>query len=459
MKKLSIKKKLTLWYGLTIFLVSSILFISFYLITNRYLVYETDRSLSIHSSQVAYNVGINTNSLHDTQTKDILELSQKEAPGMFVQIVDSQGFNVDGTISDFSALAKKAVSTKNPQYTQVKVNEFSMRVIAYPITSNNSTLGAVIMGHQIDVYEKTLSQIRIIGILLLMFLISPSILIGYWLAKSATDPIKRLSLDINKINSENLSRHVELKVDTEESDLLVNNFNSLLDRLNNAFNLEKQFLGEMAHEVKTPLSVIKSNSEVTLSKIRSPEEYQQSIQQTLSQIDKLTKSLLSLMDFAWAQSSEAKIKFEKLNLSQLMLEIESVAKYTSAPKEITIISDIADAIYIQGKEEKLYQAIYNIVDNAVKFTPRGGLVEIKLYNKNEDAVIEVKDNGIGIDKEQQKSIFSRFYRTEQNKNIAGHGLGLAIADSIVKAHDGQIKLESEKDKGSTFKVVFKALRN
>lgn len=453
MKKLSIKNKLTLWYSIIIFLVSTILFVSFYLLTNRYLIYETDRSLTIHSSQIAYSIGLETNNLHDKHTKEMLDMSQKEAPGMFVEIVDSNGNNVDGNKSEFYSLALNALNSISPKFVQTKVNDFSMRVIAYPIVNNSKTIGAVIMGHQIDIYEKTLAQLRTVGLSLLVFLIAPAILIGYWLAKSATDPIKKLGVDINKINAENLARHVDVKIDTEESQILVNNFNSMLDRLENAFKLERQFLGEMAHEVKTPLAVIKSNAEVTLANERSQKEYKESIQQTLNQIDKLTNSLLGLMDFAWSQSTEAKTKFEKINISQLMEEVVNVTEYAATPKNISVSSNITPELFVKGKEDKLYQAIYNIADNAIKFTPNKGKVSIMLFKQDGKAIIEIADSGIGIDKEQQKNIFNRFYRTDQNKNIAGHGLGLAIAESIIKAHDGHIKVTSEPGNGSTFRII------
>ncbi len=455
LKKLSVRKQLTLWYALIILIISVVLFTSFFLLTKRYLSLETDRSLSIHASQIAYSVALNTNNTHDTQTKDILSLSQKEVPGIFVEIVDAQGFTSDGTASNFQTLSNQAVASNAPVFAQKKTGDLTMRVIAYPIKNADTAFGAVVMGHPIDIYEKTLEQLKKIGIIVLFFIITPAILIGYLLARSATSPITKLGKAFNKVTSENLARSIDLPVSSEETEILVTNFNSLLDRLGKAFNFERQFLGEMAHEVKTPLAVIKTNSEVTLSKDRTTAEYRQAMQQTLEQVDKLTKSLLSLMDFAWSQSTDVKNMFTEVNLSQLMSEISSVAKYSATPKQIRIQHSIVENIIIFGKEDKLYQAIYNILDNAIKFTPEKGIVSINLFTEKDSAIIEIKDTGIGIDKAQQKDIFNRFYRTEQNINIAGHGLGLAIADSIIKAHDGRIELTSEKGKGSTFRVVFK----
>lgn len=451
-KKLSIKKQLTLWYSLIVFLVAVVLFTSFFLLTKNYLIYETDRSLSIHASQISYSIALNIDSTNGPKTKDILNLSQKEAPGIFVEVVDLQGFNTDGNVSIFRDLSTTAIEANTSIYTQKKIADFTMRVIATPIRHNDRVFGSVIMGHPIDVFEKTLLQLRNIGIITILFFIIPSILVGYLLAKYITDPISKLGKDINKITSENLSRMINLPTSSEETDLLVTNFNSLLERLGKAFNLERQFLGEMAHEIKTPLSVIKSNSEVTLSKTRSADEYRKSIKQTLSQIDKLSNNMVSLMDFAWSQSADLIKTFKKVNLSQLLSEINNVAVYMATPKNIKVESDIENNILVLCKEEKLYQAIYNILDNAVKFTPENGKVFIALYREKAQAIIEITDTGIGIAPEQQRDIFNRFYKTEQNKNIAGHGLGLAIADSIVRAHEGHIEIDSKKEKGSTFTI-------
>ena len=352
-KRLSIKEQLTIWYTLIIFAVTAVLFLSFQLLTKKYLVYETDRSLSTHAAQIAYSVSLNTTNLRSTQTQNILNLGQKEIPGILAEIVDFHGVDTKGEPSSFKELSALAIKNNYPVFTEQKIGDMTMRVIAYPIKNAEVPLGSVIMGHPIDIYQKTLAQLRNIGVILLLFLVVPSILIGYFLARSATEPITKLGANINKITSENLARKVNLSVGSKETELLVSNFNALLDRLDKAFNLERQFLGEMAHEIKTPLAVMKSNSEITLSKERSAEGYQDSIKQTLSQINKLSNNMASLMDFAWSQSSELSKTFNKIDISQLLSEICNVARYMALPKNIQVKSNIDAGVLVLGKEEKL----------------------------------------------------------------------------------------------------------
>lgn len=452
-KSLSIRGQLTLWYSLIIIGVTIVLFLSFYFLTRKYLAYETDRSLTIHAIQLANNIAQSTTDVHNGQITNILDLSQKEVPGIFIEIVDLNGLNTKGAVSNFVNIATQAVNQNSPSFTEQKIGDMTMRVIVYPIKTSENIIGSVVMGHPIDVYQSTLAQLRNVGILILFFLITPSIFVGYLLGKSVTDPITKLGADINKITSENLANRIDIPARSKETAVLVNNFNSLLDRLSKAFNLERQFLGELAHEIKTPLTVIKSNTEVTLARTRSAREYQDAIKQIQSQIDKLSNSMASLMDFAWSQSTDLLNTFKRVDLLQLMLEIVNIADYMALPKKIHVNSNLEKSVFVMGKEEKLYQAIFNIVDNAIKFTPERGRIDLRLYKEKDRAVIKISDTGIGIEEEKLKDIFNRFYRTEQNKNIAGHGLGLAITDSIIKAHAGTVRVESKQGEGSIITVM------
>jgi two-component system heavy metal sensor histidine kinase CusS len=458
-QNLSIKKQLTFWYAIIIFINTAVLFASFYFLTVRYFLYETDRSLAIHTSQIVYSINdLEPKSIHDEQVKRIVESNMTEMPGIFVEVMDQSGMNAQGAESEFKDIGMSAITNDTQIYTQHSVGDTTMRVIAYPITTDSEPLGVVIMGHQIDVYESTLDQLRNIGVTILIFLTLPALLVGYLLANSATKPISKLSEDIDRITTEDLSRKLDVQPGSAETKNLIENFNSLLDRLHKAFTLERQFLGEMAHEIKTPLTVIKSNTQVTLAKERSTQDYKASLEQTLKQVDKLSERMHSLMDFAWSQNTDIEKTFSVLDLTQLVKEIAEVTAFMAAPKNIQVTSQIKEDIQVKGKEEKLYQALYNLADNAVKFTPPSGKVSIELERNDQEAKIKVTDTGIGIEENKLSSIFNRFYRTEDNKNIAGHGLGLAITESIIKAHKGTIEVTSKKGAGTHFIIYLPVIK-
>ena len=309
------------------------------------------------------------------------------------------------------------------------------------------------MGHPVDIYQQALQQLRNIALLLILFLIVPSILLGYFLAGNATNPINKLAKNMQKITTENLSKRVEIPSKSVETFKLISNFNGLLDRLNDAFNREKQFIGEVAHEIKTPLAVIKSNAEVTLSKEREAEEYKLSLAQVLTHTEKLSKRLSDLIDFAWSQTTDVQKNFSKINLSNVLKDVCENTQYLAENKKISVDCAILDNILVLGKEDKLSQVFFNIMDNAVKYNSENGDIKLELTKEQNKAVVKIIDTGVGIDKEDLKTIFDRFYRSDSNKNIKGHGLGLAIANSIIKAHNGKIEVLSTKAIGTTFIVT------
>lgn len=454
MKKHSIKFQLTIWYTLTIFVVSTVLFASFYYITKRAVILEIDKSLLNHASQIANNIALNTNNVFDNQTQEIVDVTRSQIPGIFVAVTDIAGHHIkseeDGT---FLKLAKEAIESNNETYTYQTVNQTILRLISYPIKRDGMIIGTIVMGHAADTYQQALQQLRNIALLLILFLIIPSIFLGYLLASNAIGPIDNLAKNMQKITTENLSERVKIPSKSVETFNLINNFNNLLDRLNDAFSREKQFIGEVAHEIKTPLTVIKSNAEITLSKDRSREEYTSSLSQVLTHVEKLSIRLSGLIDFAWSQTTDTQKNFSEVNLSNILKDVCENVQYLAQSRKISVDCDILNNVFVSGKEEKLLQVFYNIAENAVKYNLENGSVKLELSRERDKAVVKIIDTGIGIDKEDLKTIFDRFYRSENNKNIKGYGLGLAIANSILKAHNGKIEVSSTKGVGTTFTVT------
>ena len=454
MKGLSIKLQLTVWYSLTIFIVSSMLFVSFYYITERSITLETDRSLLNHASQIAYNIGLNTDNVFDSQTREIIEVSSPQLPGIYINITDIAGHDIksenDGA---FFKLAQKAFEDRKEAFTYQTINGTNLRLISYPIKRGESVIGTVVMGHPVDIYRQALQELRNIALILMLFLIIPSILLGYFLASNATNPINSIAKKMQIITSENLSDRIAIPPRSSEMFNLVTNFNNLLDRLNDAFNRERQFIGEVAHEIKTPLAVIKSNAEVTLSKDRENYEYKNSLTQVLTHVEKLSKRLSSLIDLAWSYAQDVKKHFKRIDISNILKEVCENTQYLAESKKISVECDIENGLFVLGMEDKLFQVFHNIVDNAIKYTEENGKINLSIKKQNQNAVLKISDTGIGIEKNDLQVIFDRFYRLENQKSINGYGLGLAISNSIVKAHGGEILVDSIKSKGTTFTII------
>jgi len=456
MKNLSIKLQLTVLYTLSIIIVSTILFLSFYVVTQRSIVTETDRSLLSHASSIAENVGLNTGNVFDDQTGEIISVSRSQILGLYLEVTDSNGHLVGGEETpSIQELSQKAVSSSRPSYANIKIGNNELRMVSYPIQREGRVVGTIVMGHPVDVYTNALIQLRTTLILLTMFFIVPSIILGFLLSKNAVSPLTSLSKRISEITEEKLSDSIEVPSKSLETYTLVTNFNNLLSRLRDAFLRERQFIGDVAHEIKTPLSVVKSGAEVTLSKERAPDEYKAALSQIISHVNRLSKNLSGLVDFAWSQTTDVSKQFSKVNLTELLSELCNTYSLLTESKKINLSCNFTNEVRVRGKKEKLNQVFANLMDNAIKFTPEGGSISLELTTERDMAVTKVADTGVGISKVDIKAIFDRFYRSDTAKNAVGHGLGLAIAHSIVQAHQGNLSVESKEGKGSTFRVELK----
>ena len=186
MKNLSIKLQLTIWYSLIILVISIVLFISFYVVTQRSILTETDRSLLSHASSIAENIGLNTNNIFDDQTEEIVSVSKIQIPGIFLEVTDINGHVIKNEeVAQLQDLTLQAIQSKTPVYSNRKLGVSDLRIIAFPINNRGQTIGAVVMGHPVDVYTNALVELKKTLLLLTLFFIAPSIAIGYILSQNA----------------------------------------------------------------------------------------------------------------------------------------------------------------------------------------------------------------------------------------------------------------------------------
>ena len=269
----------------------------------------------------------------------------------------------------------------------------------------------------------------------------------YRITRSLTD----LSLQIRQISSKNLEKRIlSIKSNDEIGELSIT-FNDLLDRLDTAFKRERQFIADVAHEMKTPIATLKSSFDVTLQKNRTNDEYKKIISDSIMETNRLTTTLKDVLDLAWSEVASEKTK-KVFNLSTLIVELAEIAQKLAEKKHITVTSAVTPHIKISGFRERLGRAILNIIDNAIKYTPQNGKIEINLYKRDDRAIITIKDTGYGISSSEVNHIFDRFYRGSRVDTVFGAGLGLAIAQATITIHKGTIEVKSKPKKGSMFVI-------
>lgn len=277
-------------------------------------------------------------------------------------------------------------------------------------------------------------------------------IIGFIVVYKITQSLTILSSSMMQISSKTLDRRITSIKGNDEIGRLAYAFNDLLDRLDRAFKRERQFIADVAHEMKTPIATLRSGFEVTLQKGRTNDEYKKIIKDSICETDRLTTTIKDVLDLAWSEVPNENSR-SVFDLSELISEMAEITQKLAIKKQITITHSISPHIHLKGFRERLGRTFLNIIDNAIKYTPQNGNVHIALIKEFNNALITVKDNGQGIEEGELEHIFNRFYRGSKAEKVFGAGLGLAIAKATIGIHKGVIQVKSKPKIGSTFSIV------
>ena len=294
----------------------------------------------------------------------------------------------------------------------------------------------------------------------------------YFLTKKALTPLQKLTSEVSQIQAQNLSTQLAVPNSKDEIAQLTSSFNEMLTRLDNAFSTQKQFSANAAHELRTPLAVLQTNLEV-FEKKQEPEmvEYQQLFTMIKEQTARLSQLVGTLLDMTNLKSVPRTdhVSLEEL-VDEVFCDLDPVAEKAGisihfddsssrdwhtdvhTPNASVLNNNIRN---ITGSYVLLYRAVYNLVENAIKYNRPNGSVTVSVKEKNGQAMILVKDTGIGISPENQKKIFDPFFRVDKSRSRAmgGAGLGLALVDSIAREHGGSVKVLESNEKGSIIALM------
>lgn len=273
-----------------------------------------------------------------------------------------------------------------------------------------------------------------------------------WLAKKVMAPIEALCAGAETMSEADLGKRLAMDSPYREFRRLTQAVNSVLDRFQRSSEVQRNFCEIAAHEMRTPLTILQGNLEVALMKARTVEEYREVLLNNLQQVDRLialTRPLLTLAKFT---SSKPPVNLVPLALEPLIQEIVEELTLLADERRITLTFEAQPVPPVLGDEQWLKQALINLLDNALRYTPSGGTVIVRLQAVGHEVAVSVEDTGHGIEPENIPHLFERFYRTDwaRAKDSAGTGLGLPIVKEIMDAHGGSISVTSEVNKGSIF---------
>jgi heavy metal sensor kinase len=328
-----------------------------------------------------------------------------------------------------------------------------LRMLQRQFTVNGESFDLEV-GTSIKGVKHTLDLLR-----LLLLSLSPLVIVmacagGAWLSGRALKPVKGITAAALNISIENLSKRLPVPATGDELADLTEVLNTMLARLEGAVKTLSQFVADASHEFRTPLAVIRTTAELALRRARAPEAYRDSLQEIAVEAERMTVLVEDLLILARSDAGVADMPLSPLDLGEVLQEVLAEMRNLAEFRRITIKPILGNAV-ISGNRPALHRAFLVLLDNALKYSAEGGEVVVTLSDNS----IEIRDFGTGIRSEDLPHIFKRFYQADRARSQGGYGLGLSLAESIVKAHGGSIEVSSVLGEGSSFRVVLNAPKN
>jgi heavy metal sensor kinase len=469
----SLRFKLTVWYVL----ILAVLLVSFssflYFTLSNILYHSVDNKLRSLAGLIASESTSPLSTFGFGEMNQALEASMNVKPiGKFIQVLDESGRigqksdNLKNVQLPISLNALRNASNGVITYeTSRSFGNTPLRIVTLPVIEGNHISRIVQVASSLEDVEDALHSLFIILLITVPSALVLASLGGQFLANKALKPVDDITQTAHLITSQNLNQRIKpLKV-RDEISRLIETFNEMISRLDKSFQQIKQFSSDASHELKTPLTILRGEVEVALRKERAVQEYEQILRSNLEEINRMSTIVEDLLLLSKTDIEAVPLHRDPVRLTEILHDVVGQVNILAQAKQIHLQTLNSDGdITVLGDALRLRELLLNVIENGIKYTPEEGSVSISLKTEvNPDRAagepaefvkIIVSDTGIGIDKKDQERIFDRFYRVDKarSREQGGSGLGLSISKWIVEAHQGEIFVESELGKGSTFTV-------
>jgi signal transduction histidine kinase len=465
MKNLSIRVKITLWFAIALVVVVSLTYIVILSVSNQ-VFQKTIKDNLIETvennvDEVEYYNNIDEEAIADDVDyfivyKDgFLEVDDDFLDAVN-QVYTALYDNSLSLLYGENPIARDtiAVPLKDAVLQTTKASGVTYYVFDRALTQNGLE-GLWLRGVVAETQGKEgVNSITRLSLILLPVLVLFAIIGGYLIAGRTLKPIKEISEAASQIGKgDDLKRRILIGEGRDELHQLADNFNKMFVRLDKAFEREQQFTSDASHELRTPMTVILAQCEYSLEKDRSDKEYVAALSVIQRQGRKMSALINDMLDFTRLGMKTDRYPLESFDLSE---SVTSLCSDMALIRENNIelsYRDIEKGIIYTGNKALLNRALTNLISNAYRYGKENGHIDVSLKRTNVSAVIAVQDDGIGITEEEQEKVFRRFYQGDQSRGGIGTGLGLSMADEIVRFHGGQILLDSKKGQGSTFRIL------
>jgi len=400
----------------------------------------------------------------DSQKKDATEAKfQEELAETY--LIEHSGDYLQVLTADGRTLFRSP-SLRENDFIRAGARDFNRRFAnqqlqGHPFRIVSQTLTADGRVFKVEIGQPMLEAQRILDLFReYLFMFAPIVflvagVLGHRMSRSALSPVDAITSTVRSINAYDLSRRLPQLQTADELQRLSETLNEMLSRIEGAFSRVREFTADASHELRTPISLIRAEAEIALRRPRSESQYQESLRHILSESVRTSALIDELLTLARADSGTEILRIQRIELGSICRERALEWRLAASDRGLEFVVRVPDEdVFVMADPQAIRRVINILLENACRYTPAPGKVEVWLLAEGSRAVLHVCDSGIGIPEQDKRRIFERFYRSDaaRNRERGGAGLGLAIASWISRQHGGTIRVSDACEKGSDFVV-------
>jgi heavy metal sensor kinase len=447
-RRLPIRWRLTLWYA-GLLLCTLVVFAGGVYFGLSTVLYDNFAEQVRQDARLA-QAGVSA--ANGTVSLDPATISSFQQHEQFLRVATADGTLVVDTSDPEDRLAAiQAPTDASSDFQLLRIRGATFGIATVPIVFNGQTIGLVQVGESRSDVDETLRLIGLGFAVALPLLLLIAVVGGYGISARALAPVDAITSMAASIQADDLGSRLHLDLPDDELGRLAQTLNAMLARIDIAFARQRQFTGDAAHELRTPLSLIRGQVDVTLSRQRSTDEYERALTSIRGDAERLTALVSTLLTLARADTGTLPVSLERFDIGEIIGQVLASYGPQAQQRHVTLLDQSAP-LWVRADEDLVVQVLVNLVDNALAHTPAGGVIGVVAAPEQGRPCLWVEDSGVGIAPEAIDHIFERFYRVDPGRARAqgGVGLGLAFCRAIADAHGGTIEVTSNPRQGSRF---------
>ncbi len=449
--------RLTLWYAGIFMLTSCVAFFFFYVLITSVIRDRTDQDL-LGEARTLSSI-LKLQGIEAVKRQIIFEAQAAGEKKIFFRLLSFDGQEFSSSNMSYwldIGIGKTAVNQlireKRPVFDTISLPERKHKIrVLYTHIGRNIILQ---LGQSMESYTRFIEAFRKIFVATMASLFIFAVIIGWFMARRALAGVETVTQTARNISEGSLKERVPVKKNQDEIDQLAITFNQMLDRIQTLVTGIREMSDNIAHDLKSPITRIRGLAEVSVTTGASEKEYENMAASTIEECDRLLDMINTMLVISKTEAGVNQLDAAEMNIGAITRDACELFRAPAEDKDIRLTCDVSGHFNISGDNRLIQRMIANLLDNAIKYTPAGGRIDITVNAQNNHAVaLTVKDSGIGISEKDSSRIFERFFRCDPSRSEVGIGLGLSFARAIARAHGGDITVNSQPDQGSTFTIT------